>query len=106
MTAGLRPDKIASTSNPPATRGVHCARGYTLKYAQCQTLPDGSGQSVVMSDRPLGSWERTGPWKAATGATESDKPVTVIELHLNKAGVGQGKMSLSSAFAVDDKTKT
>jgi hypothetical protein len=80
--------------------------GYTLKYAHRQTLPDGSEQIVVMSDRPLGSWERTGPWKAATGATESDKPVTVIELHLNKAGVGQGKMSLSSAFAVDDKTKT
>jgi hypothetical protein len=78
--------------------------GYTLKYAHRQTLPDGSEQIVVLSDRPLGSWERTGPWKAATGATESDRPVTVVELHLNK-GVGQGKMSLSSPFAVDEKTK-
>jgi hypothetical protein len=79
--------------------------GYSLKYAYRQTLPDGSQQVVVMTDRPLGSWDRTGPWKASAGSTEGDRPFTVIELHLNKNGAGQGKMSLSSPFAADEKTK-
>jgi hypothetical protein len=79
--------------------------GYTLKYAHRQTLPDGSQQVVVVTDRPLGSWERTGPWKAGTGSAEADRPITVIELRLNKSGAGQGKMSLSTPFAADEKTK-
>jgi hypothetical protein len=78
--------------------------GYTLKYAHRQTLPDGGEQVVLLTDRPLGSWERTGPWKATTGATETDRPFTVIELRLNRSGEGQGKMSLSAPFAVDEKT--
>jgi hypothetical protein len=78
--------------------------GYSLKYAHRQTLPDGSEQVVVVTDRPLGSWERTGPWKASAG-TATERPFTVIEMHLNKGGDGQGKMSLSAPFAVDDKTK-
>jgi hypothetical protein len=78
--------------------------GYSLKYAHRQTQPDGSEQVVVVTDRPLGSWERTGPWKASAGAA-AERPFTVIEMHVNKAGDGQGKMSLSAPFAVDDKTK-
>ena len=65
--------------------------GYTLKYAHRQTLPDGSEQVVVVTDRPLGSWERTGPWKASTGSAEADRPITVIELHLNKSWRWPGK---------------
>jgi len=79
--------------------------GYSLKYAHRQAMPDGGEQIVVVTERPLGSWERTGPWKASTGGNTSDHPFTVIELRVNKSGEGQGKMSLSTAFAVDDKTK-
>lgn len=79
--------------------------GYTLRYAHRQTLPDGTEQVVVMTDRPLGSWDRSGPWKASAGATEPERPVTIIEMRVNKAGIGQGKMSLSTPFAPDEKTK-
>jgi hypothetical protein len=79
--------------------------GYTLKYAHRQTLPDGTEQVVLMTDRPLGSWDRTGPWKASAGATEPERPFTILELRVNKAGIGQGKMSLSTPFAPDEKTK-
>jgi hypothetical protein len=81
------------------------ALGYTLKYARRQTLPDGGEQVVVLTDRPLGSWDRTGPWKASTGSSNAERPFTVIELRLNRNGVGQGKMSLTAPFAVDEKTK-
>jgi hypothetical protein len=79
--------------------------GYTLKYAHRQTLPDGTEQVVLMTDRPLGSWDRTGPWKASSGAADPQRPFTILELRLNKAGAGQGKMSLSTGFAPDEKTK-
>jgi len=79
--------------------------GYSLKYAHRQNLPDGTEQIVLLTDRPLGTWERTGIWKA-TGSTEAERPFTVVELHLNKDGAGQGKMSLSTPFAADEKTKT
>jgi hypothetical protein len=79
--------------------------GYSLKYAHRQTMPDGSEQVVVVTDRPLGSWDRTGPWKASAGGGATDHPFTVVEVRVNRAGDGQGKMSLSTPFAVDDKTK-
>lgn len=80
--------------------------GYSLKYSHRQTLHDGGEQIVAMTDRPLGSWDRTGPWKGAKETEAAALPFTVIELHLNGEGDGQGKMSLSSAVATDPQSKT
>jgi hypothetical protein len=78
--------------------------GYTLKYAHRVAQADGSERVVVMTDRPLGSLEHPA-WKAA-GATEPAKPYTVIELHLNSKGRGDGKTSLTTPVTVDEQTKT
>jgi hypothetical protein len=76
--------------------------GYAVKSARHVTNPDGGVRIVLALDRPLGSWDRPA-WKAAANAT--DYPFTVIELHLNKAGVGEGKASLAGKVAIDEGAK-
>ncbi len=79
--------------------------GYAMKYAHRLRESDGSERVVVVTDRPLGSWEHPA-WKAAGQVPESAKPFTVVELHLNSKGRGEGKMSLTTPITVDEQTKT
>ena len=76
--------------------------GYAVKSARRATTPDGGVRIILALDRPLGSWDRPA-WKAAANAT--DYPFTVVELHVNKAGVGEGKASLAGKVAVDEGAK-
>jgi len=76
--------------------------GYSVKSARRVTTPDGGARILLALDRPLGSWDRPA-WKAATNPT--DYPFTVIELRVNKAGIGEGKVSLTGKVAVDDDAK-
>jgi hypothetical protein len=73
------------------------AIGYSLKYAHRVKLPDGGEQVVVITDRPLGAIGRSLPWKAE-GQADTVQPFTIVQLHLNKSGKGEGKMSLGAAF--------
>jgi hypothetical protein len=77
--------------------------GYSVKSARRVTTPDGGGRILLALDRPLGSWDRPA-WNAAANPT--DYPFTVIELRVNKAGIGEGKLSLTGKVAVDDGAKT
>ena len=79
--------------------------GYALKYAYRLRESNGSERVVVMTDRLLGSWEHPA-WKATGQAVEPAKPFTVVELHLNSKGRGDGKMSLTAPITVDEHTKT
>jgi hypothetical protein len=79
--------------------------GYALKYAHRRTETDGSERIVFVTDRSFGSLEHPA-WKIAGQAVELDKLYTVIELHLNGKGRGDGKMSLTTPVTVDDQTKT
>jgi hypothetical protein len=76
--------------------------GYSVKSARRVAAPDGGARILLALDRPLGSWDRPA-WKAATNPT--DYPFTVIELHVNKAGIGEGKVSLTGKVAIDDGAK-
>jgi len=76
--------------------------GYSVKSARHVKTPDGGARILLALDRPLGSWDRPA-WKAATNPT--DYPFTVIELRVNKAGIGEGKVSLTGKVAVDDDAK-
>src|SRR6266852_392761 len=73
--------------------------GYTLRYAYKQTLPAGGERVILLTDRRLGSWSRA-PWKAAAADAGGDA-FTLIELRLNRAGIGEGKMSLAAKVAAD-----
>jgi hypothetical protein len=77
--------------------------GYAVKYAHRTTTPDGGQRIVLVTDRPLGSWERPA-WKASGQAASS--PYTVIEVRLNSKGRGEGKASLAAPFAIDQQAKT
>jgi len=79
--------------------------GYSLRYAQKSTLPDGGERIIVVTDRPLGSWDREA-WKATGQAAASSYPFTVVELRLNKQGRGEGKMSLAAKVTADVDAKT
>ena len=57
-----------------------------------------------MTDRSLGSLEHPA-WKM-TGPVEPTRPYTVVELHLNSKGRGDGKMSLTTPVTLDEQTKT
>jgi len=64
--------------------------GYPLMYAVQDILPDGIRHIVLMTDRPMSfseSW-----WQPAT----VDYPVTYIELKVDKAGNGTGKMAVAA----------
>jgi hypothetical protein len=76
--------------------------GYSIKLAR--QVPTGNGGSrVLLTVTPrLGSWDR--PERKAAGQV-ADDPFTVIELRLNKAGVGEGKASLAAKVVADDAAK-
>jgi hypothetical protein len=79
--------------------------GYSLRYAQKLTLPNGGERVIVVTDRPLGSWGREA-WKATGQVAAPGYPFTVVELRLNKQGPGEGKMSLAGKVTVDADAKT
>jgi len=79
--------------------------GYTLRYAYKQALPAGGERVILLTDRRLGSWSRV-PWKAAAAPDAGDEAFTLIELRLNRAGIGEGKMSLATKVAADHAAGT
>jgi hypothetical protein len=73
--------------------------GWDLRYAHHEAIPDGGGERVVVAtDRPIGNWE------AINQPRTIDYPFTVIELHLNANGAGEGKMTYATKITEDKKT--
>jgi hypothetical protein len=69
--------------------------GYDLHYARKAPLPEGGERVVLATDRYIGFWE------AANRPRTIDYPFTIIELRLNRDGVGEGKMSIATKITVD-----
>lgn len=69
--------------------------GYDLHYSRKFSLPDGGERVVLATDRYIGFWEATNRPRSI------DYPFTVIELHINPSGEGEGKMSLATKIEVD-----
>jgi hypothetical protein len=74
--------------------------GWDLHYASRRPLPDGGEQVVIATDRPIGFRE------AATQPRSIDYPFTVIEMHLNADGEGNGTMSVATKVMADKETRT
>jgi hypothetical protein len=72
--------------------------GWDLRYAHKSPIPDGGERVVVATDRPLSSWE------VFNQPRTLDYPFTVIELHINQNGEGQGKMTYATKVTEDKKT--
>jgi hypothetical protein len=73
--------------------------GWDLHYAHRMALPDGGERVVLATDRPIGFWE------ARNQPRSIDYPFTVIELHLNADGEGEGKMSYATKITADKDSK-
>ena len=74
--------------------------GYDLRFARKVTDKDGGEQIAIMTDRPISVWE------ARNRPRTVDYPFTVIELRINKAGEGEGKISLFTKIDADRRNKT
>jgi hypothetical protein len=73
--------------------------GYDIHYARRAPLPDGGERLVLVTDRRIGFWE------AANRPRSIDYPFTVIELHLNPDGEGEGKLSVATKITADKENK-
>jgi len=77
--------------------------GYSIKYAY--RAPSASGERIVLAtDRRFG--ENSAAWALATATSPTDYGFTVFEFHLDAAGSGEGKSSLTASVIVDDEAKT
>ena len=77
--------------------------GYSIKYAHRIPLPAGGERIIIATDRRLGAG--TAGWKPGTGIA-TDYEFTVIEIHMDSKGLGEGKASLTTKVILDNETKT
>ena len=78
--------------------------GYSIKYAYRLPQPDGSERIILATDRRIGMWSNL--WKPASAVTPSDYLFSIVELHVNSKGEGEGKGVLTGKIAVDSGAKT
>jgi hypothetical protein len=78
--------------------------GYSLRSASRIAAPDGGERIVLITDRRLGAWNDL--WKPVGADAAANYEFSVIELHLNSKGEGEGKVSLTGKVAVDNVAKT
>jgi len=74
--------------------------GYDLRFARKTPLEEGGEQIVIVTDRPIGIWE------AVNRPRTIDYPFTLIELHLDNKGNGEGKISLATKIVYDKRRHT
>ena len=73
--------------------------GWDLHYARQAPLPDGGTRIILATDRPIGFHE------ALNQPRSIEYPFTVIEIHLNREGEGEGKMSIATKVMADKDQK-
>ncbi len=78
--------------------------GYSIRYAAKMPEAGGGERIILITDRRLGSTNDL--WKPAGTATISPYEFSLIELHVNAKGEGEGKTSLTGKLAVDSAAKT
>jgi hypothetical protein len=74
--------------------------GYDLHFARKVPDEEGGERIVIVTDRYINFWE------ARNRPRTIDYPFTVIEMHLNKGGEGEGKLSLFTKIKADKKNNT
>jgi hypothetical protein len=74
--------------------------GYDLHYAHKTPLPEGAERVVIATDRYISFWE------ARNQPRSIDYPFTVIEMHINRDGEGEGKMSIATKIEADKESNS
>ena len=72
--------------------------GYSIKYAY--RLQQDTGERIILAtDRRVGAWSNL--WQPAASITPSDYPFSIIELHVNSKGEGEGRGVMTGKVSVD-----
>ena len=77
--------------------------GYSLRFAAKLAGTDGAERILLITDRRLGAFNDL--WKYPRTDAPADYEFSVVELHLNAKGAGEGKVSLIGRVAVDSAAK-
>src|ERR1019366_2302818 len=77
--------------------------GYGIRYAARLPEQDGGERIMLVADRRLGEWNDA--WKPVAANEGSEYEFSVIELHLNAKGEGEGKSSLTGKVTLDSAVK-
>ena len=78
--------------------------GYSIKYAYRLPQPDGGERIILATDRRIGAWSNL--WKPDASVAQSDYTFSIIELHVNSRGEGEGRGVITGQVAVDSAAKT
>jgi hypothetical protein len=92
--------KAAPTLGYIWTDGV---TGYSIKYAWRSPATEDRERIVLVTDRRLDS--HATDWMPASSAA-ADADFTVIEMRIDRQGIGEGKTSLTTGVAIDTEKKT
>lgn len=90
LLSALRDAKPVGTISTPGNIA------YDLRYATELPGEDGGRRIILATDRPISFWE------AANQPRSADYPFLLIELRLNKAGEGEGKLSVATKLTLND----
>jgi hypothetical protein len=91
--------RIWAPSYPgPDNRNIRL--GWDLHYAVTMPGEDGGQKILVMTDRYISFLE------ARDQPRTIDYPFTLLEIHLNKDGEGEGKMAVALKITANEKNKT
>jgi len=100
VVAQKGPEKLLDALQDMPAMGHFGAPGnlsWDIHFARKMPLPEGGERVVLVTDRRISFWE------AANQPRSYDYPFTVIELHLNRDGEGEGKMSVATKVIYDKK---
>jgi hypothetical protein len=76
------------------------ALGHDIRYAWQTPLPEGGRRIVIVTDRYIGFAE------ARNQPRSIDYPFTLIEIHVDKDGKGEGKFAVATKISFDKKKNT
>jgi hypothetical protein len=96
---------VAAMKETPAVGYVWSSgeiSGYMVRYAVKLPDPNGGERIILVTDKRLGRWNNF--WKPAA-ADPSNYEFSVIELHLDAKGDGEGKASLTGKVHLDNTGK-
>jgi hypothetical protein len=74
---------------------------YTIRFAHRMPASDGGEDIVLATDYPISLW-----WDSSMPAPKTFDHGTVIQLHLNKDGRGEGKLALNSRLTASKDGKS
>jgi hypothetical protein len=85
------------TARPPDPH--HLSLGLDIRYAWQVPLPDGGKRIVLAMDRYIGFAE------ARNQPRSVDYPFTLLQIHVNSEGKGEGKMAVATKISFDKEKK-